>query len=145
MVWSPLAAGLLTGKHRRGQPVPAGTRQAAGWTEPPIRDMERLWDIVDVLVDIGAAHGVSAAQVALAWLLTRPTVSSLVVGGRTEAQFADSLAAVDLTLTDDDLARLQAVSKPPLIYPYWHQGQFTRDRMSDADRVLHDGNEPAAW
>jgi aryl-alcohol dehydrogenase-like predicted oxidoreductase len=145
MVWSPLAAGLLTGKHRRGRPVPEGSRQAAGWTEPPIRDVERLWDIVEVLVDVGRAHGVSAAQVALAWLLTRPTVASLVVGGRTEAQFADSLAAVNLRLTPDDLTRLNAVSKPPLIYPYWHQGQFTRARMSAADMVLHDGNEPPAW
>jgi aryl-alcohol dehydrogenase-like predicted oxidoreductase len=145
MVWSPLAAGLLTGKHRRGRPAPEGSRQAAGWTEPPVRDLERLWDIVEVLVDIGAGHGVSAAQVALAWLLTRPTVSSLVVGGRTEDQFRDSLAAVDLALTAEDLDRLNAVSKPPLIYPYWHQGQFTRARMSAADRVLHDGNEPPAW
>jgi aryl-alcohol dehydrogenase-like predicted oxidoreductase len=145
MVWSPLAAGLLTGKHRRGRPVPEGSRQAAGWTEPPIRDVERLWDIVEVLVDVGQAHGVSAAQVALAWLLTRPTVASLVVGGRTEAQFADSLGAANLRLTDDDLARLNDVSKPPLIYPYWHQGQFTRARMSAADLILHDGNEPPAW
>jgi aryl-alcohol dehydrogenase-like predicted oxidoreductase len=144
-VWSPLAAGLLTGKHRRGQPVPAGTRQAAGWTEPPIRDVERLYDIVEVLVSIGAEHGVSAAQVALAWLLARPGITSLVVGGRTEAQFADNYAAAGLRLTDADMDRLNAVSKPPLIYPYWHQGQFARTRFTPADRVLHDGNEPPAW
>lgn len=145
MVWSPLAGGLLTGKHRRGRPVPEGSRQAAGWTEPPIRDVERLWDIIEALVEVGEAHGVSAAQVALAWLLTRPTVSSLIVGGRNEAQFKDSLAAVNLKLTDADLARLNEVSKPPLIYPYWHQGQFARARFSPADCVLHDGNEPPAW
>jgi len=145
MVWSPLAGGLLSGKHRRGRPVPEGSRQAAGWTEPPIRDLERLWDIVEALVEVGEAHGVSAAQVALAWLLGRPTVASLVVGGRTEAQFRDSLGAVDLKLTEADLARLNAVSKPPLIYPYWHQGQFGRARFSAADLVLHEGNEPPAW
>ncbi len=144
-VWSPLAAGLLTGKHRRGKPTPEGTRQFAGWTEPPIRDENRLFDIVEVLVSVGEAHGVSAAQVALAWLLTRPGVSSLVVGGRTEAQFADNYAAVDLKLTEDDLSRLNEVSKPPLIYPYWHQGQFAVGRFSDADWALHAGNEPPAW
>ena len=145
LVWSPLAGGLLTGKHRRGLPTPEGTRQSAGWTEPPIRDQDRLWNIVDVLVDVGAAHGVSAAQVALAWLLTRPAVASLVVGGRTEAQFRDNIAAVDLKLTAEDLVRLNEVSKPPLIYPYWHQGQFGVDRFSAADHALHDGNAPPAW
>ncbi|MFN5826945.1 MAG: aldo/keto reductase [Rhodobacterales bacterium] len=145
LVWSPLAAGLLTGKHRRGRPTPEGTRQFAGWTEPPVRDRNRLWDIIDVLVDVGAAHGVSAAQVALAWLLTRPAVSSLVVGGRTAAQFADNIAAVSLRLTAEELGRLNTVSRPPLIYPYWHQGQFAVDRFSEADHATHDGNPPPKW
>lgn len=136
-VWSPLAAGLLTGKHRRDTPVAPGSRQASGWTEPPIRDLERLWRIVDVLVEIGATHGRSAAQVALAWLLTRPAVCSLVVGGRTEAQFTDSLGALDLVLSNEDLARLNAVSRPPYIYPYWHQGNFARERFSMADWAMH--------
>lgn len=137
LVWSPLAAGLLTGKHRRGQAAPAGSRQANGWTEPPIRDAERLWNIVDVLVSIGAARGVSAARIALAWLLGRPGVSSLVVGGRTEAQFLDNFGAVGLTLTPEDLSRLNEVSRVPLIYPYWHQGNFASDRFSAADWALH--------
>ena len=137
LVWSPLAAGLLTGKHRRGQAAPAGSRQANGWTEPPIRDADRLWDIVDVLVAIGDARGISAAQVALAWLLGRPGVSSLVVGGRTEAQFLDNFGAVGLVLSPDELARLNAVSRLPLIYPYWHQGNFATDRFSAADWALH--------
>ena len=137
LVWSPLAAGLLTGKHRRGQTAPAGSRQANGWTEPPIRDAERLWNIVDVLVSIGAARGVSAAQIALAWLLGRPGVSSLVVGGRTEAQFLDNFGAVGLTLTPEELSRLNEVSRVPLIYPYWHQGSFASDRFSPADWALH--------
>jgi aryl-alcohol dehydrogenase-like predicted oxidoreductase len=137
LVWSPLAAGLLTGAHRRGQPVPAGSRQAAGWSEPPIRDMERLWDIVDVLVDIGESRDVSAAQIALAWLLERPAITSLVVGGLTEAHFRDNIAAVELSLTEAERARLDKVSAIPAIYPYWHQGQFARDRFSDADLALH--------
>lgn len=136
-VWSPLAAGLLSGKHRRDVPVAPGSRQASGWTEPPIRDLDRLWRIVDLLVEIGAAHGVSAARVALAWLLTRPAVCSLVVGGRTEDQFTDSLGALDLALTADDLARLNAASRPPYIYPYWHQGNFARERFSAADWAMH--------
>ena len=139
LVWSPLAAGLLTGKHRRGRPAPEGSRQAAGWDEPPIRDAERLWNIVDALVEIGEAHEVSAARVALAWLLTRPAVASLVVGGRNEDQFADSIAAVELELSADELKRLDDVSRLPLIYPYWHQHNFALPRFSDADRALHDG------
>ena len=145
LVWSPLAAGLLTGKHRRGKPTPEGTRQFAGWTEPPIRDAERLYDIVEVLVEVAEARGVSAAQVALAWLLTRPAVSSLVVGGRNAEQFEDNFAAVELKLTEDELTRLNEVSRPPLIYPYWHQGQFAADRFSPADHAMHDGNPPPQW
>lgn len=95
-------------------------------------------------MDIGASHGVSAAQVALAWLLSRPAVASLVVGGRAADQFRDNIAAVDLRLTPADMTRLNEVSKPPLIYPYWHQGQFAFDRFSAADRALHDGNSPPA-
>ena len=137
LVWSPLAGGLLSGKHRRNKTAPEGTRQFAGWTEPPIRDENALWDIVDELVAIGEAHGVSAAQIALAWLLGRPAVTSLIIGGRTEAQFRDNLACVDVKLTDDERARLDKVSQPPLIYPYWHQSWTAKDRLSAADLVLH--------
>jgi len=142
LVWSPLAAGLLTGKHRRGQAAPAGSRQAKGWTEPPIRDEDKLWRIVDALVAIGDARGISAAQVALAWLLGRPGVSSLVVGGRTEAQFVDNFGAVGLTLSPEELARLNAVSRVALIYPYWHQGNFATARFSAADWALHGSYQP---
>ncbi|MDP3959422.1 MAG: aldo/keto reductase [Pseudorhodobacter sp.] len=137
LVWSPLAAGLLSGKHRRGQATPEGTRQFAGWTEPPIRDAEKLWNIIDVLVSIGDARGVSAAQIALAWLLGRPGISSLVIGGRNAAQFSDNFAAVDLKLTDAERQRLTEVSTIPLIYPYWHQRNFAADRFSAADLALH--------
>jgi aryl-alcohol dehydrogenase-like predicted oxidoreductase len=91
-----------------------------------------------VLVSIGDARGISAAQVALAWLLGRPGVSSLVVGGRSEEQFLDNFGAVGLTLTPEELARLNEVSRPPLIYPYWHQGNFATARFSAADWALHD-------
>ncbi|TJW84692.1 MAG: aldo/keto reductase, partial [Mesorhizobium sp.] len=104
--------------------------------EPPIRDEDRLWRIVDVLAHIGDSHGVSAAQVALAWLLGRPAVSSLVIGGRTEAQFKDNIAAASLVLTSDERARLDAVSRPPVLYPYWHQQFTAKDRFGPADLVL---------
>lgn len=141
LVWSPLAAGLLTGKHQRGRPAPAGSRQAAGWTEPPIRDLEKLWNIIDVLVAIGESRGISAARVALAWLLGRPGIASLVVGGRNEAQFRDNFGAVGLKLTEDELQRLDEVSRPPMIYPYWHQANFATRRFSAADRALHGSSE----
>src|SRR4051795_8534625 len=121
LVWSPLAGGLLSGKYRRGQDVPEGTRRFGGWTEPPVHDEDRLYDTIDALVEIGQAHGVSAAQVALAWLLGRPAVTSVVIGARTEEQLADNLAAADLVLTDEDRARLDRVSREPLRYPHWHQ------------------------
>jgi aryl-alcohol dehydrogenase-like predicted oxidoreductase len=135
LVWSPLAGGLLSGKHRRNQATPAGTRQFAGWTEPPVRDENRLWNIVDALVEVGKARGVSAAQVALSWLLGRPGVTSVIVGGRTPEQFADNLAAADFKLSAEERARLDTVSQQPLIYPYWHQLN-ARDRLSEADLTL---------
>ncbi|MBB5222109.1 aryl-alcohol dehydrogenase-like predicted oxidoreductase [Amaricoccus macauensis] len=130
LVWSPLAGGLLSGKY--GPETPSA-RQVAGWREPPIRDVPRLWRIVEALREVGGAHGVSAAQVALAWLLGRPGVTSLVVGGRNEEQFRDSLAAVDLVLTSEERDRLDAVSAPPVIYPYWHQNWTARGRFGPAD------------
>ncbi|RUU99637.1 aldo/keto reductase [Mesorhizobium sp. M6A.T.Cr.TU.017.01.1.1] len=133
LVWSPLAGGLLSGKYHRDQ---ATSRQLSGWKEPPIRDEDRLWRIVDVLAYIGKNHGVSAAQVALAWLLGRPAVSSLVIGGRTEAQFKDNIAAASLVLTSEERARLDAVSRPAVLYPYWHQQFTAKDRFGPADLVL---------
>ena len=133
LVWSPIAGGLLSGKHRRNLETPEGTRQFAGWREPPIRDEAKLWDIVDALVAIADRRGVSGAQIALAWLLGRPGVTSVIVGGRTEAQFKDNLAAADLKLTQEERARLDEVSQPPLLYPYWHQVMAAKDRLGAAD------------
>jgi len=136
LVWSPIAGGLLSGKHRRNKAAPEGTRQTAGWTEPPIYDENKLWDIVDELVAIGDAHHVSGARVAIAWLLGRPAVTTVIIGGRTEQQFKDNLAAAELTLSDEERARLDKVSLPPLIYPYWHQAWSAHDRLSPADLSL---------
>ncbi|MDT4989190.1 MAG: hypothetical protein QOI74_3284 [Micromonosporaceae bacterium] len=136
LVWSPLAGGLLSGKYRRDTEAPAGSRQLTDWNEPPVYDREKLYDTVEVLVSIGEDHGVSAAQVALAWLLGRPAVTSLIIGARTVEQLADNLAAADLVLTDDDRRRLDEVSAMPLLYPYWHQLNTASDRLSAADRTL---------
>ncbi|CAK7255131.1 MULTISPECIES: aldo/keto reductase [unclassified Shinella] len=136
LVWSPIAGGLLSGKHCRNQAAPEGTRQFAGWTEPPIRDEDRLWNIVDALVDIGEGRGVSAAQVALSWLIGRKGVTSVIIGGRTEAQFKDNLAAAGLKLSPEERKRLDDVSRPWLQYPYWHQRNTASDRLGDADLSL---------
>jgi aryl-alcohol dehydrogenase-like predicted oxidoreductase len=135
LVWSPLAGGLLSGKHRRNQ-TPETARQLAGWSEPPIRDQNRLWNIVDTLVAIADGHGVSAAQVALAWLLGRAPVTSVIVGGRTEAQFKDNLGAANLKLTAEERKRLDDVSLLPLLYPYWHQRNSASERLGAADLSL---------
>jgi len=123
LVWSPLAGGLLSGKYRRNTEAPAGSRQLTDWDEPPVYDTDGLYDIIDVLVKLAEARGVSAAQVALAYTLGRPAVTSLVIGARTDEQLADNLAAASLTLTADDRAQLDRVSTPLLIYPYWHQAK----------------------
>ncbi|AYG59497.1 aldo/keto reductase [Rhizobium jaguaris] len=136
LVWSPIAGGLLSGKHRRNQATPEGTRQFAGWTEPPIRDENRLWNIVDTLVEIADGRGVSAAQVALAWLIGRKGVTSVIIGGRTDAQFKDNLASAELKLTEEERKRLDDVSLPPLLYPYWHQRNTASDRLGEADLSL---------
>jgi aryl-alcohol dehydrogenase-like predicted oxidoreductase len=136
LVWSPLGGGWLSGKYTRHAKPDSG-RQAEGFREPPIYDWEKLWDIVDVINDVAKAHGVSGAQVALAWLLSRPLVASVIIGGRTTAQFEDNLKAAQLKLTADDLARLTKASQPNLPYPYWHQSFTAAERLGPADLSLH--------
>jgi aryl-alcohol dehydrogenase-like predicted oxidoreductase len=136
LIWGPLAGGLVSGKYRRGVPEPQGARHSGGWPEPPVHDREKLSDIVEVLCEIGADHNVSAARVALAWLVARPGVTSVVLGARTDAQLADDLAASTLELSTEEHADLEAVSRPLLIYPYWHQLMWARDRLGRADLSL---------
>jgi aryl-alcohol dehydrogenase-like predicted oxidoreductase len=136
LVWSPLAGGLLSGKYRRGAPDPGQSRLLSGWDEPPVRDQDKLYDIVDALVEVADGRGASPAQVALAWLLTRPSVTSVIVGARTDAQLADNLGAAELSLSAEELSRLERVSRPPLLYPYWHQAKTAADRLGRPDLVL---------
>ena len=135
-IWSPIAGGLLSGKFTRTQ-KPEISRHLSGWSEPPIRDEERLYKIIDTLIEVGRAHGVSAAQVALAWLAGRPGVASIIVGARNEVQLKDNLGAASLVLTADDLKKLEDVSSIPLIYPYWHQFNSASDRLGPADLALN--------
>jgi aryl-alcohol dehydrogenase-like predicted oxidoreductase len=136
LVWSPLAGGLMSGKYRRDEQPDSG-RHLNDWDEPPVHDREHLYDVVDVLVEVGEEHGVSAARVSLAWLLTRPAVASVIIGARTLDQLEDNLAAADLDLTDDQVARIEQVSRRPLPYPYWHQQKTASDRFGPADLALH--------
>ena len=135
LVWSPLAGGLLSGKYRRDLDTPEG-RHLSGWDEPPVRDTDKLYDTIDVLVEIAGDHGVSAAQVALSWLLGRAGVASVIVGARTDEQLADNLRAAELELSEEERRRLDEVSAPPLIYPFWHQARTASDRLGPADLSL---------
>ena len=135
LVWSPLAGGLLSGKYRRDKPQPEG-RKLNQWTEPPIHDEGRLYDIVEAIVAVAEAHNVSGAEVALAWLLGRPGITSLVIGARNEQQLQSNLRAADLVLSAEERARLDKVSQTPLAYPYWHQANTANDRLSPADLSL---------
>jgi aryl-alcohol dehydrogenase-like predicted oxidoreductase len=126
VVWSPLGWGRLTGKIHRGQPLPQLSRlhDTAGFA-PPVDD-ERLYRVIDVLDEIAAETGKSIPQIALNWLLQRPTVSTILVGARNEAQLRQNLGAVGWNLTTEQIDRLAKVSQvtPPYpYYPYWN-GQF---------------------
>lgn len=117
MVWSPLAGGLLSGKFGPGAPTPEGARRTA-FDFPPV-DTARAWACVAVMREVAASHGVSVAQVALAWLLAKPQVMSIIIGAKSLAQLEDNLAAADLVLTTEDMARLDEVSALPSEYPGW--------------------------
>jgi aryl-alcohol dehydrogenase-like predicted oxidoreductase len=130
LVWSPLAGGFLSGKFRRDEPAMAGTRWAIQGDQGRF-DVEHAFDVMDVVCGIAEARGVSPAQVALNWLSRRAGVSSVILGARTEEQLCDNLRATDWTLAADELERLNEVSAPRVLYPYWHQ-QFSA-RLSAAD------------
>ena len=115
--WSPLAGGLLSGKFTRdGETDPEARRVSFDF--PPV-DKARGYDIIDVMRDVAGAHGASVAQVALAWLLHQPAVTSVIIGAKRLDQLNDNLGSVDLTLTPDELDRLRAVSALPVEYPAW--------------------------
>jgi aryl-alcohol dehydrogenase-like predicted oxidoreductase len=116
--WSPLASGLLTGKYRRGEEAPTGSRLALWKDRYAAFDTEKNWAIVETLVAVARELERAPSQVALAWLLTRPAVSSVIFGARSVAQLDENLGAGDLDLPSDAVARLDAASAPELGYPY---------------------------
>ncbi|WP_207421343.1 aldo/keto reductase [Desertivirga brevis] len=126
IVWSPLAAGKLTGKYRRNEPIPENSRVAQGGS--PVVNTEadevRLYDIVDVLAQVAEETGKSISQVALNWVLQRPTVSNVIIGARNEEQLKQNLDAVGWKLSLEQIRRLDEVSEITPSYPYWHQRQF---------------------
>ena len=119
LVWSPLGWGRLTGKIRRGQPLPANSRlHETAQFGPPVDD-SRLYAIVDALDAVAAETGRSVPQIAIAWLLARPSVSSVIIGARDEAQLRDNLGAIGWSLTSDQIARLDKASAVMPAYPYY--------------------------
>jgi aryl-alcohol dehydrogenase-like predicted oxidoreductase len=121
VVWSPLGWGRLTGKIRRGAPAPEVSRLPATSDRGPQVAEEHLYRVVDALDEIAQETGKTVPQIALNWLLQRPTVSTLIIGARNEEQLKQNLGAIGWNLTKEQVAKLDAASTVPLAYPYWHQ------------------------
>ena len=136
MAWSPLAGGFLAGKYTRENPGGSGGR-LTGFDLIPF-DREHGYALVERLRDIGAGHGASVAQVALAWLLTRPVVSSVLVGASRPEQLADNLAAAAVRLAPEEVQGLDALTAPAAVYPGWFNARIydaaARDALADAGR-----------
>ena len=124
VVWSPLAQGRLTGKTRRGQTAPDNSRARASLEIDQSGDQEALYRTVDMMDEIAQETGKTYSQIALNWLLARPTVASLIFGARNEEQFRENLGAIGWNLSAEQIARLDAASATTPIYPYWHQMNF---------------------
>jgi aryl-alcohol dehydrogenase-like predicted oxidoreductase len=125
LVWSPLGWGRLTGKIRRNKPLPAESRLHKTSEQGPQVGDEYLYKVIDALDEVAKETGKTVPQVALNWLLQRPTVSSVIIGARNEEQLRQNLAAADWKLSQEQVAKLDRASAVTPIYPYWHQWQFT--------------------
>lgn len=127
LIWSPLGWGRLTGKIRRDQPMPEQTRlHKTAEMGPPV-DNESLYKVVDALDAVAAETGQTVPQIALNWLLRKPTIASVIIGARNEQQLRDNLAAASFVLTLQQVAALDQASQTTVAYPYWHQRQFKRN------------------
>ncbi|HWK07345.1 MAG TPA: aldo/keto reductase [Puia sp.] len=127
LVWSPLAGGLLTGKYRRDQEKPEDSRRA-NFDFPPV-NKEYAYTVIDAMDKVSKARGVSIAQIALAWLLAKPVVTSVIIGAKNLTQLNDNLAVTSLLLSREELQALDEASALPLIYPEW-MGMFNADRIA---------------
>jgi aryl-alcohol dehydrogenase-like predicted oxidoreductase len=133
MVWSPLAGGLLSGKYGREQQAEEGSRRIA-FDFPPV-DKDRAWDCIDVMRPMAQSRGVSVAQIALAWLLHQPQVTSVIVGAKRPEQLADNIAATQVSLSAAELAQIDASSRLPSEYPGWmfeRQGESRRKQLAES-------------
>jgi aryl-alcohol dehydrogenase-like predicted oxidoreductase len=131
LVWSPLAGGLLSGKFSRDNQSPEDSRRSE--FDFPIVDKKRAWNVIDVLRPIAEAHGCSPARIALAWLLSKPVVTSVIVGAKRIGQLEDNIAAVDLALSEDEISKLDAVSELAPEYPGWMLATQGADRLGPVD------------
>jgi aryl-alcohol dehydrogenase-like predicted oxidoreductase len=127
MPWSPLAGGFLSGKYTRNNAT-AGDSRRDSFDFPPV-NKERAWDIIDVMHDIAVKHNVSVAQIALAYLLSKPAVTSIIIGAKKSAQLNDNIAATELELGADELQRLDEVSALTPEYPGWMVDRQAQGRM----------------
>lgn len=128
VVWSPLAGGLLSGKVSRTRPATKDSRYGQIGTLGPEPPKDLLYGIVDALEAIAKETNRSVSQVALNWVLHRPSIATVVIGARNEAQLRENLGAADFKLTGEQVKRLDEASKQPLVYPYWHQRRTSLDR-----------------
>jgi aryl-alcohol dehydrogenase-like predicted oxidoreductase len=133
LVWSPLAGGLLSGKYSRENQKPENSRRSA--FDFPLVDKERTWRILDVLRPIAQSHGAGVATVALAWILSKPFVTSVIIGAKRVDQLRENLAAADLQLTGDEIGKLDEVSALPPEYPGWMIPVQNSNRLADVPRV----------
>ena len=136
LVWSPLAGGLLSGRFSRENQKPEGSRRSE--FDFPIVDKERTWKILETMAPIAKAHHCSPARISLAWLLTRPVVTSVILGAKRLDQLQDNLAAVELKLSEDEITQLDEVSALPPEYPSWMIPFQNADRWGTAERPFGD-------
>ena len=127
VVWSPLGWGRLGGKYRRSSPIDGSARAIQNGASAPQVSDALFYNVTDVLDEVALETGKSVPQIALNWVLSRPTVSTVIIGARNEAQLRDNLGALGWSLSTDQLARLDTVSRQPKPYPYWHQHGFHRN------------------
>ncbi|WP_216364295.1 aldo/keto reductase [Subtercola boreus] len=136
LVYSPLAGGLLSGKYRSAGVAPKGSRHLGNWSEPPVRNTDQLYNIVELLIELSSERGITPSQLALAYTLSKPTITSVVIGARTTEQLTANLLASEVELSTHEISVLDDASRLPLIYPYWHQAAKADGRFSAADLVL---------
>ena len=143
LVWSPLAGGFLSGKYDRNHPAPVGTRFAEAGRFVPF-DVERGYRVLDVLQSIARRHGVTPVQVALAWVVSRPCVSSVIIAARTNERLGENIRSLEIVLTEEDYKQLDEVSHPGTPYPKWmvlqlDQAEDPRPRILEPERFKDGG------